>query len=207
MLIKSVKPSLQFLAKKLNKIKNDKGSITIEFSVVILCFILVMYLVSDFGIEIAKKGRLERLNHSLASMLRERKALYHSNEDITQEEVDQLLLVAQSLFPGTRLTLKVDALYLSPNLINPSNNTLANISQILSFHSGGSECQWEQWSVDISALKGLSPYASSSGRWVPIYRVSACIPNESSLFKRLASTFNDEVLPNITTSSIVISRN
>lgn len=194
------------LKKTINRIRAEKGSVSVEFAIVMVSFILIMYLITDFGITITKQGRLERTSHSLATMLRERGALYQSNEDITQEEVDQLLSVGQKLLNEPNLTITVDALYLAPNDSDPSNNALARVSKTLTFSAGNNKCQLTNKSIDISALKGLSPYATSTGRWVPIYRVSVCIPNEASIFKRLTHAVNEEVLPDLATSDVVISR-
>lgn len=171
-----------------------------------ISFILIMYLVTDFGITITKQGRLDRTSHSLATMIRERAALYQSDEDITQEEVNQLLSVGQTLLHEPNLTIAIDALYLAPDPLDPENNASARVSKTLSFTAGNNVCQLIKKSVDITELKGLSPYATSTGRWVPIYRVSVCIPNEASIFKRFTHAFNNEILPDLATSDVVISR-
>ncbi|MBK5143519.1 pilus assembly protein [Budviciaceae bacterium BWR-B9] len=195
-----------YLKNAIKNAKSENGAVTVEFAIVMISFILIMYLVTDFGITITKQGRLDRTSHSLATLIRERTALYQSNEDITQEDVNQLLSVGQTLLHEPNLTIAIDALYLAPDPLNPGNNASARVSKTLSFTAGNNACQLTKKAVDITELKGLSPYATSTGRWVPIYRVIACIPNEASLFKRFTHTFNNEILPDLITSDVVISR-
>lgn len=190
----------------INQIRDSKGAVSVEFTVVMIFFILIMFLITDFGITLTKQGRLERTSHSLASVIRERKALYQSDESITQNEVNQLLSLAQTLLRKSDLTIVVDALYLAPDPLEPSNNASAYVSKTLSFSAGNNKCQLTKRRIEISQLKELVPYASSTGRWVPIYRVSICIPNERSIFKQLTQAVQNDVLPDLETSDVVISR-
>ncbi|MBG6248683.1 hypothetical protein JZM30_04580 [Candidatus Symbiopectobacterium endolongispinus] len=58
---------------------------------------------------------MERVNHSLTTVLREHTALYHGKEILTQDDVNQLDLLAKMLLAESRIgekyNLYVDAIY------------------------------------------------------------------------------------------------
>ncbi|CBG90853.1 tight adherence pilus pseudopilin TadF [Citrobacter rodentium] len=199
--IKGIKPefnNLNFVANK-----NEDGSVSIEFSFVMLIFILIMYLVTDFGMAIVKQGRLERTSHTLASLVRERRALYQANETLTQEEVDELLEIGKNLQKEADINLTIDALYLTPTQEGQSASVTAST---LTFNAGNGKCQPNNVAANDVQWQKLSPYAASTERWVPIYRVRVCIPDTSSLFMTLMNG-RSQKLPSVFATDVAISRN
>lgn len=186
-----------------NRYKNEEGSVSIEFSFVMLIFLLMMYLVTDFGLAIIKQGYLERTSHTLASLIRERQALYQANETLTQEEVNELLEIGKILQKEPDVNLTVDALYLTPAQENDSTNITATT---LTFNAGNGKCQPQDVTANATQWQNLSPFATSTQRWVPVYRVRVCIPDTNSLFVSLTNG-RSQKLPSTFASDVVISRN
>ncbi|MGL9735663.1 MAG: tight adherence pilus pseudopilin TadF [Symbiopectobacterium sp.] len=66
------------------------------------------------------KGCIERVNHSLATVLHERTVLYHGKEILTQDDVNQLDLLAKMLLGeshiGEKYNLYIDAIYFDEDI-------------------------------------------------------------------------------------------
>lgn len=62
-------------------IKNHKGAISIEFAGVVMAFTSIFYIAYDFYNTITLQNDLERTNYTVASLFRERTALYPLIED------------------------------------------------------------------------------------------------------------------------------
>lgn len=62
-------------------IKNHKGAISIEFAGVVMAFTSIFYIVYDSYNTITLQNNLERTNYTVASLFRERSALYPLIED------------------------------------------------------------------------------------------------------------------------------
>lgn len=194
----------------------QRGAITIEFALITVALISVLYIAADFGLAITKQGRLDRTAQSLSTVFRERSEFYTGSgalvrpESISQDQIDRLAQLGRALLNDPRLELQVDALYLTADAAEPDNIVKAAVNT-LSFCSDSncSSSVLNQLNTRLppAALTAFSPYSPGTKRWVPIYRITLAIPGDASLFNRLSGMVVDKpVLAEITASNIVVSR-
>lgn len=159
------------------------------------------------------KGYLERVNHSLSSVLRERSALYQGREMLTQDDVEQLdrlatLLLAENRI-GKRHKLYIDAIYFSGN--SRGEKTIREKREFTATNRGGVSCPNSVFAKDSSKLSKLSPFSNmhtastSMEHWLPVYQVTICSEGESSLFISMMSLIGLS-FGNISISNAVIPR-
>lgn len=73
----------------------------------------------DFSAVFLNKSYLERVTHSLASVVRERSAFYGENAELTQQDVTDLydlagVLLEESRLSDSRYQLVVEAVFFNP---------------------------------------------------------------------------------------------
>ena len=77
--------------KGINLISKQRGTFSVEFSIIGLIFGILLMFSADVIIKLSVKGKLDRLSYSLVSIAKERTQLY-AEEDYTLESSDVSLL-------------------------------------------------------------------------------------------------------------------
>lgn len=206
--------SLYRNGKLLSEIKSEKGSVAIEFffyffSIVLLCFLLV-----DYSRYFLNKGYMERVNHSLATVLRERTALYHGKEVLTQDDVNQLDLLAKMLLAESRIgekyNLYVDAIYFDEDVKLEKKIKDKPISFAV-LHANNGNCPKSEFAKDLAKRIPLSPFshadtgAARTEHWLPVYQVTLCTQSQYSLLMKILRSIGPSV-GDISVSNAVIPR-
>lgn len=196
------------------RLRSEKGSVAIEFVFYFIAICFLCALLMDFSHFFLNKGYLERVSHSLASVLRERSVLYHGRDVLTQDDVDQLDRLASTLLAETRMgttyQLYVDAVYFQEN--SKENKKIKSKSDALTARNRkGNTCPKSAFAKDLTKLVPLSPFSSadavstSVGHWLPVYQVTLCSEGEDSLFMAVLTSMGFSI-GNISVSNAVIPR-
>lgn len=192
-------------------LKNESGAVSIEAALYFVMFLVLCGLVADYSVVFINKGRLERVNHSLSSIIRDRTALYNGKEEIKHQDVDKLKKIADILMRESRYSGKfsiyVDAIYFK-------GASGGGRKEILNYHKysvqSDYKCSLPIPNMDTDGIKALSPWAydekRKADRWFPLYQVSICVPGEESLFKRYLGVITGNKLSDILVSNIVVPR-
>lgn len=182
--------------------RESRGALIIEGSITLFLFISVIFIVIDLGSAFMTQSRLERASHSLASVLRERVALYGKNEEISEAQVKDLAKLAGVMLNRKALVVKVEAIYFK-------DDPVQTFDYALTYSGAGSDrytCRSRL--PDIKTLAPMSPW-SSANRWMPLYRVSVCLPGEKSWFQSFVngnSGIPDFVVEEFIASNVVLPR-
>lgn len=195
----------------MKSLKNESGSVSVEAAFYFVMFFALCALVADYSIVFINKGRLERINHSLASIVRERTALYDGNEEIAQVDIDNIKKVADFLMKGTRYedkySIHVDAIYFKES----DNDTIKEILKHDRFAVNTKNvCSQQTTNLEMKNIISLSPWSYSEKtkkeRWTPLYQVSLCVPGENSLFNKAIGGISGNKLNDIFIRNIVVPR-
>lgn len=162
----------------------ERGAVAIEAGLYFVVFFLLCALLLDFSAVFLNKSYLERVTHSLASVVRERKVFYNENEAISQQDANDLYALAGVLLEESRLAdshyqLVVEAIFFQ-------SSTSKKVASTQSFSSGTVTCNVPV-SITSAQITDLSPW-HTDGRWLPVYQITLCVPGGESLFKRLLGT-------------------
>ncbi|RKS87727.1 tight adherence protein F [Orbus hercynius] len=159
--------------------REKNGSMSIEFAIVCLCFFVIIYFSANIGIAILQHNKLERVNYSSFTLMRERTKLYgNSLKKIDQNEVNELLLATKQMLGenlSQHLQIQLEAIYFDKK--STENNriikeTIKLISQT-DTELPNSECF-----SDLPPTKELHLYSAWSAEgWIPIIRLSLCAKN------------------------------
>lgn len=193
-------------------LKEERGAVAVEAGMYFVIFFLLCALLVDFSTVFLNKGHLERINNSLATILRERTAFYDANEILTQNDFDNLDALAATLLADSRIghqyRLSIDAVHFNKN----GNKADKSVAQTQTFSSHASQaCAETSTALNIGALTPLSPWATtdnangSSQRWLPVYQITLCVPGGESMFKRFLS-LTGTMLGDIVIRNAVIPR-
>lgn len=189
--------------KSFTLLKEERGAVAVEAALYFVIFFMFCALLFDFSTIFINKGHLERINYSLASILRERARFYDGREELNQTDIGQLDALAAQLLADSRIgnnyQLLVDAIYFEKN----SSNKKRKLTH--SFSSGAADCGIQDWPLNSDALEALSPYGRDEKYWLPVYQVTICVPGGESLFRRFLS-LGDKKLKNISVRNAVIPR-
>ncbi len=171
-------------------VKNQQGVVVIEFAFVFIVMTAILAFMADSMQKQAIKGKLDRTTYSVASILRERTAFYHSEEKMTQNQVNQLSRLVTKLLPAnTEFGMQVELL---PFL--PQQYKRIDQPQMFSAGTGSIQCIPGK---PLEQIQNLSP--KSHLRWMPLYRVTLCLP-VGTVISGIAGTAN------IQSSVIMLSR-
>lgn len=191
--------------------KNQRGSVTVEMAFVIMGFVLILAIIVDFGVVMLRQSKLERTNASLASVFRERETFYrqtdnddnylgkYASEEIDQAQATQLGLLGIELLNEPDLSMRIDAVYFSADPLTPT------VDRSLTFYFGSSQCGPNI--APLADLTHLSPF-SGFNRWMPLYRVTTCIPGRTSWYKNIISPNlpNENTVDSMMISNITLPR-
>lgn len=184
-------------------IKNERGTVAVEAAFYFVIFFMFCALLFDFSTVFINKGHLERINYSLASILRDRSRFYDDREELSQKDVIQLDALAAQLLKDSRIgshyQLLVEAIYFKEDV------TAQELKLTQSFSSGSADCGIQDRPLDLNALSVLSPYGSDEKRWLPVYLITICVPGGESLFRHFLN-LGDPKLSSILISNAVVPR-
>ncbi|PAF51703.1 hypothetical protein BKH43_00225 [Helicobacter sp. 13S00401-1] len=181
-----------------NFLKQKRGSIAIEASLLFGLFVLLIMLIADVGSVLLMKQRLDRLAYSLASIVRERSVLYN-NEPLDENQADEIFTITKNLTKGVfrdadNLSIKIESIE-----FDKSNKTTAIPTETKSFTRGNMLCAQ---SLDISVLSEAAVY-TPVGNWSPMYRVSVCAKPVSNFYLKTNVATN---LVNMDSQAVVYAR-
>lgn len=198
--------------KLFSEIKSEKGSVTIEFFFYFFSMVLLCLLLVDYSRVFLNKGYMERVNNSLATLLRERTVLYQGEEILTQDHVNQIDLLAKKLLAesqiGEKYNLYVDAIYFDKDAKSERKTKGEPVSFTVSHLKEGS-CQKSDFAKDFTKRISLSPFShiasTQAGRWLPVYQVTLCTQGQYSLFMGMLNSIGLSI-GNISVSNAVVPR-
>lgn len=196
---------------KIKSLKNESGSVSVEAAFYFVMFFALCALVADYSIVFINKGRLERINHSLASIVRERTALYGGHEEITQADVDNIKKVADLLMKDTRYedkySIHIDAIYFEESENDATKKILKHDKFSVNTKNVFSQ---QHTDLEIKNIISLSPWSYSEKtkkeRWTPLYQVSLYVPGENSLFNKAIGNISGNKLNDILIRNVVVPR-
>jgi tight adherence protein F len=166
--------------------KNGRGSVMVEMGFYSIIFFALCMLLLDFNNVFINKGQLERVNNSLANVLRERSRFYNDRIELYPADVENLSTFAGKLLESDNLgrdyLLIVDVLTFEGE---SSENKSVKLAK--SFTSGPAKtCDLTR--PDHNTLSLLSAWNSDSFAWLPVYQVTLCVPGGENMLKKALGT-------------------
>lgn len=153
----------------------------------------------EYGSWLVMKSQVERVNYSIASVFRERNALYAKNEIFSKDEVKNIYELAKNLTYhryDEGLCLRIEAIHFAD-----SEKKNINIHQNMEYGSG--LCK-KLSSSSLDKKIEFSPY-SNRKRWIPLYQVSLIIPTPKGSLNTLLKSV--DILPEyVSTHTILLAR-
>lgn len=126
--------------KNLNK---QKGSFVIELAFVLMFLCLLTLFTADIAMQLFTRAKLDRVSYSLVNILKERTRFYNGNNILTQDDYDQLDIIAKKLLPDTNynvlinstvpteaITPTVKPVKCSPIIINPALIPISSLTDV-----------------------------------------------------------------------------
>ena len=126
--------------KNLNK---QKGSFVIELAFVLMFLCLLTLFTADIAMQLFTRAKLDRVSYSLVNVLKERTRFYNGNNILTQDDYDQLNIIAKKLLPDTNynvlinstvpteaITPTVKPVKCSPIIINPALIPISSLTDV-----------------------------------------------------------------------------
>ncbi len=151
---------------------NTSGVVVVE-AAIIFSFISVLCVGAlDYGFYLVWKGKIERVNHSITSVLRERTTLYDGNETITQAHVSQLFSLTKKI-TGNK-TMTENACLTVEFILFDEKYEYKKIKTYGILYDGKKNCKSAPLRK-LTDLVDLSP-KSIRLRWMPIYQVTLSHP-------------------------------
>lgn len=162
--------------KKINHnsfIVSRSGAVIVEFVFVIFIMTLLIKILITVTAYQSTVGKLDRLSYSLAGIVRERNNLYSSDHDLTQAQVAELKQLAEKILlnsgvDSNNLAIRIETLHFIP-----SASGIRNIDNQKTKSLSIGVCQPTR---QLNDMQDLSPYANKTGRWIPLYQVTLCLP-------------------------------
>ncbi|GAA0509381.1 tight adherence pilus pseudopilin TadF [Tatumella terrea] len=179
-------------------VRNPQGSVVVEAAFIFVFLSVLTVAAMDYGFWIMARSKAERINYSLAAVIRERNTLYNGQETPGSSEVTELASLAKFLAQDSTAS----SLCVRLESVSFKDSATRQVDKYQKASAGKSRCE-----VNAPALTAnlqLSPL-SIRGRWIPLYQVSLSIPaprgSLSALLRRTGA------LPEtITVSNIVLAR-
>ncbi|MDG2955107.1 tight adherence pilus pseudopilin TadF [Bisgaard Taxon 10/6] len=180
-------------------IRQQSGSVTIEFVFMLILLILILAFMADLAILRSTAGRLDNISYSLANILRERTQLYEGNENLATDRVNnrdvtQFKSLATRMAFGDKNSSK--KIYVVLEYLAPENSIYRIIGDT-------DKCKPYE---ALQNLVNLSPRSEiNNSRKIPLYQVTVCVPNYS-FFSTLVPGVAKNMDETVRSSSITVSR-
>ena len=136
----NIKAGKKMKPKNLNK---QKGSFVIELAFVLMFLCLLTLFTADIAMQLFTRAKLDRVSYSLVNVLKERTRFYNGNNILTQDDYDQLNIIAKKLLPDTNynvlinstvpteaITPTVKPVKCSPIIINPALIPISSLTDV-----------------------------------------------------------------------------
>lgn len=169
-------------------LKDEKASISIEMIGIFSIFSILIVLSADIGSLMVTQNKLEKISYSLASIIRERIALFDSRS-INDNDAENLYNVATILAKNTlkpEFGMKLEVL------------TFKNEDEVKidSYNFGNLECNP---SKTIDEFKDISFYTNYNEN-ISLYRTTLCADPKSNFvpIKNIGSSFIKPIASSIT---------
>lgn len=161
---------------KPNQLNKQKGTFSIEFTLVATGFILILAFTSDVVANISTKGRLDRLSYSIVSVLKERTQLYNESDVLQSAQIDQMYSLVNQIL--TRSMGNYDpnklGMYFEQQKFD-NKKPVTPLQNIHLFSRGQFSCQPVN---SLHSLETLSP-TTTWGRRGVLYQVTICYQGEN----------------------------
>ncbi|MFQ1050754.1 tight adherence pilus pseudopilin TadF [Avibacterium paragallinarum] len=186
--------------KRLNAFfRQQKGTITVEFALMLILLCLLIVFMTDVFIARSTIGKLDRTSYSLLNVIKERanSGISDSKGNIpdlpNSDELERLTLLANRLLfddPNDKRAIVIlEALeFKLPENKQRSLKVAKSLSLISSTGQNGARGCKPQTSLQTEAAS-IVPL-SEMGRFVPIIRVTVCIPKIPSMFLALSNALS-----------------
>ncbi len=179
--------------------RSEQGAVVVEAAFIFPLLAILSCAAMDYGFWLLTRSKAERINASLASVIRERTVLYDGIETISSNDVSQLASLAKYMAQDAsvdKLCVQVETL--SFKSVTTSHQT----NQYQKLTAGAAKC-----APKFTALTNFSQLSPMSirGRWVPLYQVTLSVPAPKGSISALLSKAG--ALPDtISVSNIVLVR-
>ncbi|WP_241592413.1 tight adherence pilus pseudopilin TadF [Rosenbergiella epipactidis] len=187
------------LARIHSVVKDNRGSIVVEAAFIFSFLSIITVASLEYGFWLAAKSQVERVNYSLASLVRERTQFYGKRESFSNNDIQQLYELAKSLTYhryDKELCLRVEAIGFTPAVKK-------TISYQQKLDYGSTLCN----SITTPPLKNsieFSPF-SSRQRWLPLYQVTLILPTPKGTLHRILKSV--DLLPEyVSAYTILLAR-
>lgn len=181
----------------------QRGIFMVELSLVLLVFSLLFVFAMDIIIKLSHQGKLDRMSHSIVSILAERRQLFNGNDILCSTEesgcdqaVDQMYLMAKnslarmfSNFDATKMTMVIEQLQFEKN--EPSHYYAKWLE------AKSTDCKF----LALRKLESLSPETSYSRR-ASLFQVTICYGSDDLTTNILGNGFTT-----LSSSSVALARN
>lgn len=193
-------------------LKDNRGSVTVEFIFIFFLFSVLLIFLVDVAILQSTVGKLQRTSYSLINVVKERNISDDGREEITQEDVKKLKQLAVNLMGEKDASLiDVTVRFYGFERIRPQNprgsstrpnKTLTSLSR--EFSTNSSKCK-AAYTTNITAAAPLTENFSGSNRYASIYHVTVC-RKMTNLFKGLTLAKQDYNSNWLRASTLGVSR-
>ena len=146
----NIKAGKKMKPKNLNK---QKGSFVIELTFVLMFLCLLTLFTADIAMQLFTRAKLDRVSYSLVNVLKERTRFYEGNNTLTQDDYDQLDIIAKKLLPDTNYNVLI-------NSTVPTEAITPTVKPV--------KCS------PITINPALIPISSLTGVKFPVYQVTVC---------------------------------
>ncbi|QHM77214.1 hypothetical protein C7M52_03210 [Mixta theicola] len=161
-----------------------------------IALIVFTFFLTDLIIRQATIGKLDRVSYSVSGILRERIQLFDARETLNQQDVELGVELAERMLKDmhtnvdlSKLAMQVEELHFEdPISLNDERKQV----KLYRSWAGGNSATGCRAPQPLNQMTQLTP-KGSYGRWVPLYQVTVCLPN-NSLYTRLTSTEQKPVL-------------
>ncbi|WP_241579758.1 tight adherence pilus pseudopilin TadF [Rosenbergiella nectarea] len=175
---------------------NNKGSVIVEAAFIFSFLSIITVAILEYGSWLAMKSQVERVNYSIASVLRERNELYGRREAFSNNDVKEIYQLAKSLTYhryDAELCLRVEAVHFT-------QNDKKTISSVQKLDYGSRLCN----SLSIPEIRKKIEFSSysSRNRWLPLYQVSLIVPTPKGTLNTLLKGAN--ILPEYVSAHTIL---
>lgn len=190
--------------RRLEKFEKDtSGAVAVEAGFYFVIFFLLCALLSDMSIVFLDKGKLERVNYSLAAITQQRERFHNENETLTESETTQLYAVAGALLANSRLAGRSYAIF--TDAVYFADGEAKTVSNNLTFSTGDANCQVRRHKITDSKVTALAAWHADDRRWLPVYQVTICITGSQSLLMKISNVIGKTV-GDLSVSNAVVPR-
>ncbi|QLB18793.1 tight adherence pilus pseudopilin TadF [Mannheimia granulomatis] len=185
------------MKKIIKLLKNNQGSVTVEFIFIFFLFSILLIFLIDVAILQSTTGKLQRTSYSILNVVKERNISDGGKEEVTEEDVKKLKkLAARLMGESDESLIDVTVHYYGFESIKPQNpngdatrppKTTKPSSKNISTNSNN--CK-SAYTTNITDASPITENFKGSNRYASIYHVTVC-RKMTNLFKGLTLAKSD----------------